>query len=173
MKTIAKLLILLLATLSLCGCKTKQKVTENLTEIAHASGSSVQQATEHTEKQEVSSTQEEATHTQWSDSIVEKFHERIVTDSCGRVLLHEVEHSKENFKGQNKCQTNRAGHHQENATSQHQEMKQASNDSVYNGGTIKEVTISKKRSLNWTAMTVSFLLGVEFFLIILLKIRKR
>lgn len=172
MKMTTRLLIFLFA-LSLCGCKTKQKVTENLTETAQASSSSVQQATEHTEQQGVSSTQEEAAHTQWSDSVVEKFHERIVTDSCGRVLLHEVEHSKEKFKGQNKSQTNRAAHHQENATSQHQEMKQASNDSVYNGGTLKEVTISKKRSLNWTSMTISFLLGVVFFLMILLKIRKR
>lgn len=172
MKMTTRLLIFLFA-LSLCGCKTKQKVTENLTETVQASSSSVQQATEHTEQQGVSSTQEEAAHTQWSDSVVEKFHERIVTDSCGRVLLHEVEHSKEKFKGQNKSQTNRAAHHQENATSQHQEMKQASNDSVYNGGTLKEVTISKKRSLNWTSMTISFLLGVVFFLMILLKIRKR
>ena len=162
-----------LLALSLCGCKTKQKVTENLKETAQASSSSVQQATEHTERQGVSSTQEEATHTQWSDSIVEKFHERIVTDSCGRVLLHEVEHSKENFKGQNKRQTNRAGHHQENATSQHQEMKQARNDSIYNGGTLKEVTVSKKRSLNWTVMIVSFFLGALTLLLILLKIRKR
>lgn len=172
MKMATRLLIFLFA-LSLCGCKTKQKVTENLTETAQASSSSVQQATEHTEQQGVSSTQEEAAHTQWSDSVVEKFHERIVTDSCGRVLLHEVEHSKEKFKGQNKSQTNRAAHHQENAMSQNQKMEQTRNDSIYNGGTLKEVTVSKKRSLNWTVIIVSFFLGALTLLLILLKIRKR
>ena len=138
-----------LLALSLCGCKTKQKVTENLKETAQASSSSVQQATEHTERQGVSSTQEEATHTQWSDSIVEKFHERIVTDSCGRVLLHEVEHSKDTYKGSGSQQTKRTGTHEEKTTTQHQELSAVRKDSTYNGGTLREVTVVKKKSCRW------------------------
>ena len=98
MKMTTRLLIFLFA-LCLCGCKTKQKVTENLTETAQASCSSVQLTTGQTEQEGQATTQEETMHTQWSDSIVERFHERVVTDSTGRVLLHEVEHSKDTYKG--------------------------------------------------------------------------
>ena len=148
MKTTIRILVFLLA-LGLCGCRTKQKVTEQLIETVQASSSSVLLSTGQTEQEGHATTQEETMHTQWSDSVVEKFHERIVTDSCGRVLLHEVEHSKDTYKGRGQHQAKRTDNRQEKATKQSQELSIAQNDSTYNGGSLKEVTVVKKKSWRW------------------------
>lgn len=148
MKTTIRILLFLLA-LSLCGCKTKEKVTERQAETAQASSSSVHLSTGQTEQEGQAATQEETMHTQWSDSIVEKFHERIVTDSTGRVLLHEVEHSKDTYKGRGQHQAKRTGNRQEKATIQSQELTIAQNDSTYNEDSTKEVTVVKKKSWRW------------------------
>lgn len=148
MKTTIRVLIVLFA-LMLCGCKTKEKVTEQLTETSQASSSSVHLSTGQTEQEGQTSTREETTQTQWSDSIVEKFHERIVTDSTGRVLLHEVEHSKDTYKGRGRQQAKRTDNRQEKATIQSQELAIAQTDSTYNGGSLKEVTVVKKKSWRW------------------------
>lgn len=148
MKMTTRLLIFLFA-LCLCGCKTKQKVTENLIETAQASCSSVQLTTEQTEQEGQATSQEETMHTQWSDSIVERFHERVVTDSTGRVLLHEVEHSKDTYKGRGQHQAKRTDNRQEKATVQSQELTIAKNDSTYNGGSLNEVTVVKNKTWRW------------------------
>lgn len=127
----------------------KEKVTEKRTETALAASSSVAALTQRTEHHGQTATTEEATHTGLSDSTVEKFHERIVTDSTGRVLLHEVEHSKDTYKGKNQSQTKRMGNRQEKETAQNQEQSHARNDSIYNGGCLEEVTVIKKKSWRW------------------------
>lgn len=173
MKLILNIVVFFLLALSFSCCKTKEKTTERLSETAQSNSSSTVMASLYTEQQTQTSMAEEAVHTSWSDSIIEKFHERIVTDSCGRVLLHEMEHSKENFKGKNKSQINRSDHHQDNAKTQNSEQKQIKNDSIYNGGTLKEVTVSKKKTTNWMSMVILFLLGVLTSFVILLKVKKQ
>lgn len=162
---IMKVTIFILA-LCLGSCKTKEKVTENLTETAQASCSSVQLTTEQTEQEGQATTQEETMHTQWSDSIVERFHERVVTDSTGRVLLHEVEHSKDTYKGRGQHQAKRTDNRQEKATVQSQELTIAQNDSTYNGGSLNEVTVVKKKTWRWLwyVGTLASLLIVGFII---------
>ena len=148
MKTITKLLMFLLA-LSLCGCKTKEKVTERLSETVRSNSSSVQMITEEKEVAGQATVQEASTRTQQSDSTVEHFFERIVTDSTGRVLLHEVEHSKDTYKGSGSQQTKYTGNREGKKTTQHQELSAVRKDSTYNGGTLREVTVVKSKSRKW------------------------
>lgn len=166
MKTTTRLLMFLLV-LCLCGCRTKEKVTEHLTETALSSSTSVQVSSVHTEQAVQEGVQEEATHTQQSDSTVERFYERIVTDSTGRVLLHEVEHSKDTYKGSGRQQTKRTDNHQEKTTTQLQELAAAKNDSIYNGGNLREVTVVKPKSWKWLwiAGVLSLLLTVGTIII--------
>jgi hypothetical protein len=145
---IMKVTIFILA-LCLGSCKTKEKVTEKRTETAQTVSSSVATLSGQTKQLEQTALAEEATHTGWSDSIVDKFYERIVTDSTGRVLLHEVEHSKDTYKGMTQSQMKRTGNRQEKSTAQNQEQSYARNDSGYNGSSLNEVTVVKKRSWRW------------------------
>ena len=131
------------------GCKTKEKVAEKRTETAQAVSSSTAALSGEMEQLEQTATTEEDTLTVWSDSIVDKFHERIVTDSTGRVLLHEVEHIKETYKGKTQSQAKRTGNRQEKRAAQNQEQRFARNDSTYNGGSLDEVTVVKKKSWRW------------------------
>lgn len=148
MKTIIRILIFLFA-LSLCGCKTKERVTERLTETARAASSSVAMTSQHTEREGLTSTMEEATRTSWSDSIVERFHERVVVDSCGRVLLHEKEHTRDRYKGRTRSQSRRDGSIKETSSGQEAGLELCRNDSTYHGGTLNEVTVVRKRSWRW------------------------
>lgn len=149
METILKIFALLLLTLSISSCKTKEKMTERLTETAQSNSSSIVMTSQHTEQQGQSSMTEETTQTLWSDSIVERFHERIVTDSTGRVLLHEQEHTKDHYKGRTQSQTNRNGNSQKTAAGQKTELTVECNDSTYNGNSLNEVTVVKKKSWRW------------------------
>ena len=134
---------------SMSGCKTKEKVTEKRTETTQDVSSSVAVLSGKMEQLEQTVTTEEATLTGWSDSIVEKFHERIVTDSTGRVLLHEVEHCVDTYKGKNQSQAKRTGNRQGKRAAQNQEQSFARNDSTYYGGSLDEVTVVKKKSWRW------------------------
>ena len=83
-----KLLFIFLVMLALIGCKTKEKVTERMTERTTASNSSVAAQAQQAEQQTVAASTSENVHTVWSDSVVEKTYDRVVTDSTGRVLHH-------------------------------------------------------------------------------------
>lgn len=144
-----RVLYILLAMFLLCSCRTKEKVTERLVETSLSSSTQAQSTTQHSEQQGQTSMTEEATQTSWSDSIVERYHERIVTDSSGRVLLHEREHSKDTYKGKSKSQTNRAGNCQENKTEQSQALTQEQRDSTYNGASTNEVKVVKRNTCWW------------------------
>lgn len=172
MKTGIRILLLLIL-LSMSGCKTKEKVTEKRTERAQTVSSSVAALSGQTELLEQTTTTEEATHTGWSDSIVEKFHERIVTDSTRRVLLHEVEHSKDTYKGKTQIEAKRTGNRQEKRAAQNQEQLYAREDSTYNGGSLNEVTVVKKKSWRWLCFVglLSMILIVGYIISIIKKSR--
>lgn len=116
---------------------------------AKAASSSVQLESRHTEQHGQSTTSDDATYNHWSDSIVEKFHERIVTDSSGHVLLHEEEHSKDIFKGSGQSHTRRTGTNQMMTGVQGHEQSLIQSDSIYNGGSLMEVSVVGKRSGCW------------------------
>lgn len=143
-----KLLFMLLA-LILIGCKTKEKVTERMTDTAHVKDEVTQKSSMSSDSQIQETVTGEITQTSWSDSIVDKTIERIVTDSSGRVLLHEAERTTERYKGSGKSliqqQQNR---HEKSEVNGHGTITETS-DSTYNGGTLNEVTVVKKKPSRW------------------------
>lgn len=145
-----KLLFILLALMTLiAGCKTKEKVTERMAETAHFTGEATQTSSLSSDSQSQVTATAQITQTSWSDSIVEKFHERIVTDSSGNVLWHETEHSKDHYVGKSHNKTNQSNSSQETATAQNVAITQEQKDSVYNGGVLQEVTVVKSKSCKW------------------------
>ena len=139
-----KLLLILLASLTLAGCKTKEKVAERVTETAHVTGEVTLTSSMSSDSQSQETATAQTTQTSWSDSVVEKTHERIVTDSSGRLLLHEAERTTEHYKGQGKRLTHQQQNRQGKSESTSQETVTETNDSTYNGGSIHEVTVVKK-----------------------------
>ena len=152
MKTRSILLFLLLA-LTLCGCKTTKKVAEQQTVTAASASTSAQAIQEQATREGSATRLEEATQTVWSDSIVEKLHERIVTDSCGRVLLHEVARSQDRYRSTGQRQTQRTGSIQSTTCEERQAYETAQRDSTYAGGSLREVTVEGKRSRRWLWFT--------------------
>lgn len=145
-----KLLFILLALMTLiAGCKTKEKVTERMAETAHFTGEATQTSSLSSDSQSQVTATAQITQTSWSDSIVEKFHERIVTDSSGNVLWHETEHSKDHYVGKSHNKTNQSNSSQETATAQNVAITQEQKDSVYNGGVLQEVTVVKSKPCKW------------------------
>ena len=143
-----KLLFMLLA-LILIGCKTKEKVTERMTETAHVAGEVTHTSSTSSDSQIQAMATAQTTQTTWSDSLVEKTLERIVTDSSGRVLLHEAERTTEHYKGRGKRLANQQQNRQErNEETSHGTVTET-NDSTYNGGSQNEVTEVKKKPCNW------------------------
>lgn len=92
---------LLLAGLvfSISGCKTTEKVSENFKENAQTSTTEIKEDIRHDERHERESSIEQVLQTSERDSLVEKFRERVVVDSCGRVLFKDCEYSKEHYLG--------------------------------------------------------------------------
>lgn len=144
-----KLLFILLVLLTLIGCKTKEKVTERMTETAHVTGEVTQTSSTSSDSQSQAMATAQTTQTTCSDSVVEKTRERIVTDSCGRVLLHESERTTEHYKGRGKSLTQQQQNRQEKSEATSQGTVTETNDSTYNGGSINEVTVVKKKSWRW------------------------
>lgn len=145
-----KLLFILLALMTLiAGCKTKEKVTERMAETAHFTGEATQTSSLSSDNQSQVTATAQITQTSWSDSIVEKFHERIVIDFSGNVLWHETEHSKDHYLGKSHNKTNQSNSSQETATAQNVAITQEQKDSVYNGGVLQEMTAVKSKPCKW------------------------
>ena len=143
-----KLLFMLLA-LILIGCKTKEKVTERMTDTAHVKDEVTQKSSMSSDSQIQETVTGEITQTSWSDSIVEKTIERIVTDSSGRVLIHEAERTTERYKGSGKSLIQQQQNRHENSEVNGHGTITETSDSTYNGGTLNEVTVVKKKPSRW------------------------
>ena len=137
----------------LTGCKTKEKVTERMTETAHVTGEATQTSSLSADSQSQVTATVQTTQTSWSDSVVEKTRERIVTDSSGRVLLHEEERTTEHYKGSGKSLTRQQQNRQEKSEATSRETVTETNDSTYNGGILNEVTVVKKKTWRWLWLT--------------------
>lgn len=171
MKTVMRIAILLLCLLTLVSCKTKEKLTESAKEAVQTGTSSSAITTAQAECTSARNNSGETTRTQWSDSIVEKYHERIVTDSSGRVLWHETEHSKDRYIGRSEGKTGQTSSHTETTAGKSTATARENNDSVYNGGVLKEVTITETRSWSWL-WQVSLLVLPLIIVAIIYKVRK-
>lgn len=171
MKTVMRIAILLLCLLTIVSCKTKEKVTDSVKETVQTGTSSSAVTTAKEECTSAGNSSGEAFRTQWSDSIVEKYHERIVTDSSGRVLWHETEHSKDRYTGRSEGKASQTISHTETATGKSTATAGEKNDSVYNGGVLKEVTVTETRSWSWL-WQVSLLVLPLIIVAIIYKVRK-
>lgn len=143
-----KLLFMLLA-LILIGCKTKEKVTERMTDTAHVTDEVTQKSSMSSDSQSQETVAAQTIQTSWSDSIVEKTIERIVTDSSGRVLIHEAERTTERYKGSGKSLIQQQQNRHENSEVNGHGTITETSDSTYNGGTLNEVTVVKKKPSSW------------------------
>lgn len=160
------LFYILLVMLALCGCKTKEKVTERVTEQAHVTGKTAHVASGSTNNQsQVMSTSETALEA-WSDSVVEKTYERIVTDSSGRVLQHESERTTEHYKGKGKSRARQQQNCRKKNEMARNDTITETKDSTYNGGILNEVVVAKKKSWHWLWFVGLFVcfLAVEYII---------
>ena len=144
-----KLLFMFLALMTLIGCKTKEKVTERMTDTAHVTDEVTQTSSLSSDSQSQVTVTAQTTQSLWSDSRVEKTRERIVSDSSGRVLIHETERTTERYKGRGKSLTQQQQNRQEKSEVTSQGTVTETSDSTYNGGSLNEVTVVKKKTWRW------------------------
>lgn len=144
-----KLLFMLLALMTLIGCKTKEKVTERMTDTAHVTDEVTQTSSLSSDSQSQATVTAQTTQNLWSDSLVEKTRERIVTDSSGRVLILEAERTTERYKGRGKSLTQQQHNRQEKSEVTSQGTVTETSDYTYNGGSLNEVTVVKKKPCRW------------------------
>lgn len=160
MRTTGRLILALLIVLT-SACKTKEKTTERTEAALQASGVRTELDVTRTDSEKRLAALEMLSLHCWRDSMAEKVYERIVTDSTGKVLRHELERSRENYSGRQK----RVGTMNARLTAAVDErsLKKsvAASDSIYNGGTLKEVVVAKKRpATSWPCYAVTVILLV-------------
>lgn len=146
MKRIVKIMCVLLMSgfiLSLSGCKTKEKVSEIHKENAQTSMTETKTEMCLDERLEHESSAEQVLQTSENDSLVEKFRERIVVDSCGRVLLKDGEYTKERYQGRGTTKANRQGSDHRKVTGQAGKQSQVATDS--SGTVIRENMVKTAR----------------------------
>lgn len=114
--------------LSLHGCKTKEKVSENQKENVRINSTEMQNEMYFDERHEHESYAERALQTSEKDSLVEKLRERIIVDSIGNVLFKDSEYTKERYQGKGTTKTNRKESNHQSATEQANKQSQAETD---------------------------------------------
>lgn len=158
MKGIVKIICTLLMSglvLSLSGCKTKEKVSENHKENVRINSTEMQNEVCFDERHEHESSAEQSLQTSEKDSLVEKFRERIVVDSSGNVLFKDSEYTKERYHGKGTSKANRNGSNRQTATEQIKKQSQAETDTSSTG--IRESTQRiVKHTYGWLWFVVLF-----------------
>ena len=160
MSTPGRLILAALIVL-MSGCKVKEKTAERMEETLRASDSRTELDVMLTEMEKRRAAMEVLTLHCWNDSMAEKVYERIVTDSTGKVLRHELERSRENYSGRGKSVGSMNA--RQTAACGERSLKKglAASDSIYNGGTLKEVVVAKKRpATSWPCYAVTVILLV-------------
>lgn len=166
--SIGKLVIILaIMVLSFGSCKTKEKATDCFAETIHTNTSETVMTALHSDLQMENSSSSVSAYTGWSDSIVERFYEHVVTDSSGNVLLCETEHSKDRFTGRTKKNTDIANNIQEMGSEHNVSITQEKKDSLYDAGVLKEVTVVKSKSWRW--LWLCGLLAILFITVLIVK----
>lgn len=134
--------------LSLSGCKTKQKVSEIHKENAWTSMTETKTEMCLDERLERDSSTEQTLQMSEKDSLVEKFCERIVTDSSGRILFKDSEYTKEHYQGKGTTKANRNGSNHKTAMEQVKKQSQAETDN--SNTAIREITQKTvKQTYRW------------------------
>ena len=152
---------LLLIAMSIAGCRTKEKVTESMTLTAHGQATATLMADKRSDRSEQSAATETARVTQRSDSTVERFRERIVLDSCGNVLWHEKELSRDSYQGLKSNTESKESARHETSDTHDGTIRHEVNDSTYDGGTLQETTVTAdggksgcRRMAFWMAVVI-------------------
>lgn len=141
MKWIVRIMCTLLMSglvLSLSGCKTKEKVSENNKENIRKNSTETRAEMCLDERHECENSAEQALQTSEKDSLVEKFRERIVVDSCGRILFKDSEYTQERYQGKGATKSSRKGSNHQTAMEQTRKQSQAETDT--SSTTIREST---------------------------------
>lgn len=93
---------LFLFVLALCSCAAKKTVTESRSETDYAGVMRFVVTGYWSDSLETARVSEQTVMENEEDSVVEKLRERIVTDSCGNIVLHEKELIQEHYKNKGK-----------------------------------------------------------------------
>lgn len=139
----------ILIVLSLISCKTSEKVTEKQVETVQTGSLEIGLVSAEKDGKGQMSLLEGNAHAMWSDSVVEKFHERIVTDSTGRILHHEMDHTKDTYSGKRQNKSQNMTSIEEQLSSRTKDLSSSSYDSIYDGDMLDEVKLVQKEQFSW------------------------
>lgn len=143
MKKVYAMTALLLLMAAIAGCRTKEKVTtERTTLTAHQQATATLMTDKSSDRTEQSEATEQSTSTQRSDSTVERSRERIVLNSCGNVLWHEKELSRDSYRGRKSNTESKESARQETRDTHDGTVRYEDIDSQYYGGTLQETTVT-------------------------------
>lgn len=160
-KLIRLSMLLVMLTLAVSSCKTKEKVTETRTEQVVVKQSTSMDVVSKENLQSFNAHDEQSTVQDERDSIVEKFREYIVMDSTGNVLRHEIENMKKTHKSKGKVQTNNQGKQQSAASKQEKKTYEQYIDSLYNASVQDVKEESKPVTFRWL-----WLIGILLLLVV-------
>lgn len=93
---------LFLLVLTLCSCAAKKTIIESRNATDYAGTMRLVVTGNRSDSMETARASEQTVMENEADSIVEKLRERIVTDSCGNIVLHEKELIQEHYKNKGK-----------------------------------------------------------------------
>ena len=160
MKKAIYIILLMCLALSVASCKSKEKVSETFEETSLQTCSENLAETRHNELHEREGYTGQTVQTARKDSLVEKFYERIVVDSCGRILLHDKEYAREGYKGRSRAVAKQSEDSNVSVKAQTDIRQQRDNDSTRIAGR-KNMTETAKPPCRWL-----WFVGLLFFLLI-------
>lgn len=147
--------------LTLTGCKAKEKVSESLTENAQVRSTETAEGICHDERHERENSIEQTIRTSESDSVVEKFRERVVVDSCGRVVFQDSEHTQERYHGKGTTRTGKQEDNRRAAMGQTEQQSRNETDNaraIYQDKTVK-TSLPTRRWLWFLVLPVVIVAG--------------
>lgn len=104
MRTICNIWLFLFC-MALCGCAAKKTTAESRSGTDYAGSISLTVTENRSDSLETERVSEQTMTENETDSIVEKLRERIVTDSCGNIVLFEKELVQEHYKNRGRKNT--------------------------------------------------------------------
>lgn len=150
-------IISIILVLCLTSCRTTENVSERQETNSRASSLTAESFSRQSEDSGTVLRTEEGAVFSSSDSTVERFREYVVADSTGRILWHEMEHTRDRYTGNAQRRTSQDARHHGKKTALVTAQMTSRNDSIYNGGSLEEVTVVRK---SWRLARFACLLGI-------------
>lgn len=161
---------LFLSVFALCNCAGKKEMTKSRSETDYADCMRLALTEIRSDSLETARVSEQTMTENETDSIVEKLRERIVTDSCGNIVLFEKEHVQEHYKNRGKKNTSSNRGSETASKTANQEKSVEGDDSIRKTASTeiaKEVHRHPLRAVHIVGILALLLVGF-----ILLKVRK-